>query len=134
MAVFFLVCGLELRASPPVGGRDARHLHKSLIQIKVPNRPSRIRRFLGLSHRLLELLFQQIRRMLLRLNGLAKNGIPPTVLFLHGAGRLLHVIKHLGLHRGHVRNNCLALRIHFELGAAARAGQIEAGFLSHLRA
>ena len=56
------------------------HYGDKLVQIEIPNRPSRIRSFLGLLDRFLKLLLQQVGSMLLGLHRLAEDGIAAAVL------------------------------------------------------
>src|SRR6266853_5826676 len=78
--------GLRLRTE----NRELRTIFS--VQIKIPDRPSRVGRFFGLLHRLLEFFLQQLRGMLLRLHRLPEDRIATAVLFLHGASRFFHVI------------------------------------------
>src|SRR5438128_6950704 len=103
------------------------------VQVKITNRPSRIRRFFGFSNGFLKLLLQQISSMLLRLNRLAEDRIATAVLFLHRPGGFFHIIKGFWLDRGGVRYHGFILRVNLQHRAAARAGYFEAGLLAHLR-
>jgi hypothetical protein len=102
-----------------------------LIQIKVADRPARVGRFLCLPNRFLELLFQQVRGVLLCFHRLPENRIPPAVLLFHGPRRLIQIIEHLRLQGSHVRNDGPVAGVHLQRRSAARAGYFEARFLCH---
>jgi len=77
------------------------------IQFEVTDRLTGIGRFFGLLHGLLEFLFQEFGRMLLRFDRLAENRVSPAILLLHGARSFLHVLKHSRLDGSGVRNDGL---------------------------
>src|SRR5919108_400212 len=106
----------------PASTRPAESL---LLQIPVPDRFAGIRRLLGLFHRLLEFLFQQIRGMFLSLHRLPENGVPPAVLFFHRLGGGFDISKHLGMDRRRVRNDCLSSGVHLQDCIAARTRYFE---------
>src|SRR5208282_5025622 len=105
---------------------------QGLIQIEVADGLARVWRFLGFLHRFLEFLFQNFGSMLLRLDRLPEDGFAAGVLFLHGAGGVLHVVKHARLHGGGMRNYGASFGIHFEKSAAAGTSDFESwGILRH---
>src|SRR5205085_7493451 len=95
------------------------------IQIEIPDqRLARIGVFLGAAQRFLELLFQQIATLLLRIHRLPEDGIAPSFLLMHGARRLVQVVKGLGtLGRG-VGDDRARLRIDLQHRPAIRAGYL----------
>ena len=67
--------------------------------------------------------------MLLSLDRLAKNRIPPAVLLFHSPRGLIKIAEHLRLERGYVRDDSRIFGINLQHGTAAWAGQIEAVLL-----
>src|SRR5579862_2011191 len=97
--------------------RDVRH---ELIEIKISNWLSRVRRFLGLSHRFLKLFLQQVGRISLCFHRLLKDRLAATVLLAHCFCSSFHVAEGFRLHRCRVGDDCLRLRVDLEQSTAAR--------------
>src|SRR6266404_4936811 len=114
--------GLRLRTE----NRELRTIFS--VQIKIPDRPSRVRRFFGLFHRLLEFFLQQLRGMLLRFHRLPEDRIPTAILLLHGASRFFHVVECFWLDRRGVRDDAACRSVDFHDRAAAGASHVKIRF------
>jgi hypothetical protein len=105
---------------------------RSLVEIEIADGFAGVGRFLGLFDRLLEFLFQKISGVLLRFHRLTEDGLATAVLFFHGLGSRLEIVKHLGLDGGGMGDNPFSRWIDLQHRAAAGAGYIESrGVLCH---
>ena len=90
-----------------------------LIEVEVANRFSRVRRLFGALERFLEFLFQQIRLVFLRLDGLTKDRLLPRIVVLHGTSSGLQVLERFWNGLGRVRDHSLGIAVDLEQGATA---------------
>jgi len=106
----------------------------SSIKIEVADRLAGVGRFFGLLEGFPELLLQQFGGVFLRFDRLAKDGVAPAVLLLHGAGGLFHILERFWLDGSHVRDDGTGGGVDLQHRAAAGTGYIETGLtLGHRR-
>lgn len=83
-----------------------------LIEIEIADGFAGIGRLFRPFHCLLKLFFQEVRGISLILNRLPEDGIAAVVLFLHGPGGFLDVVKSLRLDGGSVGDDRVVLGIY----------------------
>ena len=109
----------------------ANAYHQS-VEIKIADRPARVRGFFRLLQGLLEFFIENIGGILLRFHGLTENRVTPVVTFFHRLGSFLNVVEHFRRDGCRVRDYSFGTRVNLEQGAAAWTGDFEGlGGLCH---